>query len=173
MKPWLVIAVIFLGALTPSMGLAQTCVSASVPQVLASGLNRPLLLSVDSTTVYFRDDRGRMVSSVPKCGGPITVLASAVTGFNNSSGIAAFSGIVYFVDNGASTYGSGRLMSVSAGGGTPLVLASELNSPTGLAVDASGIYVGESPCCSARILKFDFAGNLVSVLANGLSGVSS
>src|SRR5262249_17382129 len=70
-------------------------------------------------------------------------------------------------------FGSGRLMSVPTGGGTPQVLASGLNTPTALAVDASGIYVGEAVCCDGRILKFDFAGNLVSVLARGLSGGSN
>lgn len=125
------------------------------PLTIATGLDAPASLIVDSSYVYFTETYAGTVSKVPKNGVTVTTLASGLT---QPGSIALDSNSVYFGEFGA-------LKKVGVNGGTVTTLAAVVNSPAMLRLDSSDIYWAENDI----IKKVDINGGAI---ANILTGVA-
>jgi hypothetical protein len=119
-------------------------------------------VAVDAKNLYWTnfDDPG-LVAQVSLAGGPTTSLATG----HVAEGIAVDASSVYWVDAGG--IGPGALMKVPIGGGTPKTLASGLNGPTSLAIDATYAYIttGATSNSLGAIVRVPLTGGAVTVLA--------
>jgi hypothetical protein len=121
--------------------------------VLATGLGHPTWLATDGTQLFASDvASGRLLAI--STGGQVTPL---VTGAGTPGRIVVASGTVYWIDEGAPNAtggvsdGTGAILSVPAAGGTPVTLASKLNTPHDLAIANGTIFfteVGPPANCS-------------------------
>jgi hypothetical protein len=105
---------------------------------LASGLNAPYSIAVDTTTVYFAESNpsGRVMRCpLAGCGGSPTVLAS---GQNNIGAIAIDASYVYW----PTVLNPGSVLRCALGGcgGAPTVLASNQYQPYSIATDGTYLY---------------------------------
>ena len=110
------------GAGTP----VANCVSSPGLRVLATGLNSPTYLAVDSTFVYW--GTATSVMRVSLCGGAPTTLASSPNAVN---GIAVGASNVYWT-------AGGNVMTVPLTGGTATTVASGQGYAEGIALDLLG-----------------------------------
>ncbi len=124
------------GACNHPCATGQVCVqSACVPATsiwLASGLASPEAIVIDADAAYFTDSSAGTVSSVPKAGGPVTVLA---TGQTQLQSIALDDTIVYW----AAASDVWRIQ--KAPGDTPHLVASIAASVGDIAVDETFVYM--------------------------------
>lgn len=97
---------------------------------LASGLDGPSSIAVDSTGVYWTDEYGGTVMSASFDGGTPATLAS---GQDNPNSVAVYAGEVYWTNGG-----DGTVATTPVGGGATAVLASLQAQPTGLAANGFG-----------------------------------
>ncbi len=104
----------------------------ATPQWLVTGLTTPEDLAVDDTHVYWTDIGAGTVSSVPKDGGTITLLAQ---GQAKPLRIAVDATNVYWINN----LGGAVMVAPKSGWGVPSVLASAV-SPLGIAAVAGKVY---------------------------------
>ena len=130
-----------------------------------SGNSNTYGIAVDATSLYWTDfNSPGTVSKVALDGGQSTMLATG----NTAEGIAVDATNVYWVNAGS--VGTGSLMKVPVNGGNAQTLASGLDDPTGLAIDATSAYVtlGFSSLGSqGAIIKVPLAGGAVTTLASG------
>ena len=141
-------------------GSDNTFATLATPQILASGLNSPHGIAVDSTSVYWT--QGDAVMKVGINGGAATTLAS---GLNGGEGIAIDATSVYWTERG-----SGTVRKVGLGGGAVTTLASGLNDPFGITIDSTNVYWTEYG--GGTVKKAGKDGGTVTTLASGLPGPS-
>lgn len=99
------------------------------PQILASGLESPVSLAVDSANVYWSEDGS--IKKVIKTGGVVTTLAS---GLNGPSDIAADSSDVYWAE-----YYPAAIKKVGQNGGTVTTLATPLTNGSTVALTDTSV----------------------------------
>jgi hypothetical protein len=99
------------------------------PQILASGLDSPVSLAVDSANVYWSEVGS--IKKVIKTGGVVTTLAS---GLNGPSGIAVDSSDVYWAE-----YYPAAIKKVGLNGGTVTTLATPLTNGTTVALTDTSV----------------------------------
>jgi hypothetical protein len=123
-------------------------------------------IAVDSTSLYWTEFGNPVnILKVSLAGGTPTILATGQV----PEGLAVDATSVYWVDAGGQ--GPGSLMKVPRNGGAPQTLATGLDDPTGLAIDADNAYVttGFSSTTPGAIVKVPLGGGSVIVLASGLN----
>jgi hypothetical protein len=130
---------------------------------LVTGLAMPDLIVVDSTQVYWSDDSADEIVSMPKAGGPMTVLAQ---GQNAPIGLTVTNGFVYWGTEPTEDGGNaGLLMRAPVDGSTaPQIVTSSLAITTGFGRTPDGatfVVSGET------IYFIDGLGNLWMVPASG------
>ena len=112
--------------------VARVPLSGGAVQVLASGLNHPSNVAVDSAGVYVTVQNAGTVIRLPHAGGVAEVLA---TGIDLPTGIVVDQGWLYFTaQNG------GVVSKLPASGGKPSPLATGQSYPTWIASDGTGVY---------------------------------
>jgi hypothetical protein len=159
---------------TDSTAVKKAPIAVGTTTTLASGLTSPNYIAVDATNAYFTDWSDGTVKKVNLSNLVSTTLASGLTNPNN---IAADSTYVYWTENAGGTAGSGTVKRVplsSTGTTAPTVVASGLNSPSGMAVDgtsstvSSYVYFTEYTS-SGTLKKVSAAGGTPTTLASGLN----
>jgi hypothetical protein len=114
--------------------VSRVALAGGKPTVLASGLQRPWGIAVDSTSVYWTTDaQNGLVMQLPLAGGRPKILAS---GRRFPHQIVVDRSTVYWTEGWA----RGRVMKLPLGGGTPIVLAAKQDHPCRLAVDSQWVY---------------------------------
>jgi hypothetical protein len=109
-----------------------------------------------------------------KCEG-CQILASSVT----PQSLVIVDGSVYWLEpadppeDAGPTGGTGRVLSVSTGGGVPVELASGLALPVGLTTDGEALYFYESQFASIDRLRLDGKADEVERIVTGLSSAPS
>ena len=93
---------------------------------------------LDETYVYYTGYYAGTVSRVAKVGGPVTVLASGLSG---PCRLRVADGNVYWSNDGNG--GAGSVMRVPVSGGVPVTIANA-QTPGGIAVDATFVYWTDS-----------------------------
>ncbi len=91
-----------------------------------------------------------------------------------SEGIVAYNGFVYWTAAPSAVAGAGSIMRVSTSGGTVTTVASGQTSPSGLAVDASGVY-WTNRFANGSVMRVAHAGGTPVELAgaqNGAHGIA-
>jgi hypothetical protein len=137
-------------------GVDKTFRTYITPQVLASGLNGPTDLVVDASNVYWTEFDGGTVSTTSINSGPVSTLASEVTGtVSYPSGIAIDSTNVYWVESGR-----GEIKSVPKGGGMVTTVTSGLNWPSILKLQSGSLYCVEL----GAIVKVDISSGTTTTL---------
>ena len=153
-------------------------------------LNSPSGVAVDASGIYIADTNNHRIRKFT-VGGNISTVAGtgAVGGFsgdgglatlaqlNSPSGVAVDASGIYIADtnnhrirkftvggNISTVAGTGAVGGFSGDGG--LATLAQLNSPSGVAVDTSGIYIADTN--NHRIRKFTIGGNIITVA--GISG---
>src|ERR1035437_9334901 len=157
-------------------------------------LNAPYSIAVDASNILYIADQGNNVIRKVDANGIITTFAgTSVSGYNND-GIAATSAQLsspmgVAVDNSSNVYiadnGNNRIRKVDAStgiistiagngiagmsGDAGLATSAMLNSPIGVATDASGnIYIADYN--NQRIRKVDISNGIISTVAGNGSG---
>jgi len=104
--------------------------TSGIPITLYASQNNPQGIAVDDSTVFFGD--GVNMRSVPKSGGTSTILAAATP-----SQIALDSSAIYWTD------GAGAVRKMPKTGGSPVTIATDTNSPSGVKTDGVNVYWSE------------------------------
>lgn len=161
---------------TTSGSVKSKTIAGGAETTLATGLNAPFGIAVDTTHVYFTEEGGGNVKKVPIGGGATVTLASVL---NNPQYIAVDASNVYFTEFGTWNAGfgvqnnDGTIKKISIGGGATVALASALDGPKAIAIDATSIYwveVANSVSGAGSVKSVPIAGGVVTSLASGLSG---
>lgn len=122
---------------TESAQLSATPVKpAPVVTTLASNLNSPANIAVDSTSIYWTENiTNGSIKKIPISGGtPITI----ASGLSKPFGIALDATNVYWTEKG-----SGNVNKVGKNGGAVTNLATGLSYPSGIVVDSTNVYWSE------------------------------
>jgi hypothetical protein len=109
--------------------------TSSVPPVslLVDADAGPARLSLDATSVFWVGQADGTIRKVPKGGGAATVLSTSASG---GSFVASAGSHVYFTNDD-----SGAVLASPKIPGETVVMTDGLDSPLGIAADASGVYV--------------------------------
>jgi hypothetical protein len=146
-------------------------VAGGTPKTLATvnGVtNDGAQIIVDGSNVYFA--AGPDVVSVPKSGGAVVTLASS----QNAASIAATGGDIFWTNMFNGVGSTGSVNRIAAGGGKVTTLASKLDVPIMLAVDANRAFWVDLGAGDVKSVPLD--GGAVSVLASSdgnIGGVAS
>ncbi len=124
---------------------------------LVTGLQKPNLVVVDSTRIYWSDDSADEIVSMPKAGGPMTVLAQ---GQSAPFGLTLYNGFVYWGTETTTEGGSaGSLVRAPIdGSAAPQIIALGLGSSSD---GATFVVAGDT------VYYVDGPGNLWMVPASG------
>jgi len=107
-----------------------------------------------------------------KVGGPFqtgqSTATTLATGVNVSEGIAVYNHYVYWTDSPSTSSASGAVYRVSTtpGGSTGLIASGQTN-PSGIAVDASGVYWTNRTTTGGSVMMAPLAGGAAVALATG------
>jgi hypothetical protein len=132
--------------------------TASIVTTLASGQDYPSGIAVDSTSVYWTNNRSGTINKILISGGTAPVIIAS--GQGAPYGIAVDSTSVYWTNISSGTVNK-KLIS----GGTVTTLASGLNYPASIAVDSNSVYWMED----RTVKKVGINGGTVTTLASGLN----
>jgi hypothetical protein len=126
---------------------ANGCSGPAPPTALASGQGGPSGIAASKGIVFWANNYGGTIQSVPATGGTPTVLAS---GQAHPTAIAADSINVYWTNAGSETCPpanptctpppDGSVMKLPIAGGAPTTLASGQNNPQRIVIDATNVY---------------------------------
>jgi len=147
------------------------------PVALATALQGPTAIAIDSTNVYFGQSVGGTIKSVPIAStgsGPVTVLASAQSPY----GIAVQDGVVYWTNYVGTTGTTGNsadsVMSISssgpdAGAAKVLTQATNATGAYGIAVNTTAIFftAQNNNGTATEVLTMPLTGGNPTVLASG------
>ena len=100
-------------------------------QTLISGQSTPTGVAVDSVNVYWANAGNGTVVAKPLDGGAAVIIAQGTS----PDRVAVDSNWVFFTDSAA-----GTVMKIPLDGGTPLPIAIDQDSPTGICLDATHVY---------------------------------
>lgn len=152
-------------------GSDKTFTTYITPQVVASGLDGPVDMAVDSTSVYWTEayysgiPGGGAVRKVGINGDAVTNLATALY---SPYSIAIDSTSVYWIG----WDGGDVIKKVGISGGTVTTIASGLNSPYSIAVDSTSVYWAEigsgTGTMTGAVKKVGINGGSVETLVSGL-----
>ena len=143
---------------------------------IASGLNDPYGIAVDGANIYWTEQGGGNVKMVPVAGGEPVTLA---TSLNSPQFIAVDSASVYITEFGTWNSGAGirstdgAVDRIPISGGAVVTLASGLNGPQTIAVDAAHVYwteVANFSTGEGKIKRVPVGGGTVTALITGLTG---
>ena len=161
-------------SVTGDMGISDSpgsCIDAT-PGTLASGLDHPLGIAVDSTNIYWANGGSATgtgsIMKMPLAGGCPVTLAARV---GNPQDIVVSGGTVYWVNGGGCAPPSGSIMQVLATGGTPTAIAPSVCYPGPLVADSSGPYwiegwVGEGSGVMGSIQHWTPSGGVVTIIGS-------
>ena len=121
-------------------------------QILASELNAPADIQLDTTNIYWVEIYGDVVKKVPINGGPTTILASSNMG-GNQAALAIDATHIYWSD-------SSKIWKKERVGGTETILASGFDYITSLRVHSTNLYFRSGK----GIEKVDLETNMVTTL---------
>ena len=129
------------------------------PTRLAAG-GYPACIAIDRQFAYWTNSFGGCsVMKVPLAGGSVTTLAPVNGGF----GLAVDGAFAYVAEDGGKS-GAGRILKVPLAGGAPLVLASGLDAPRGIALNEARAYFTTSNP-HGQVLSVKKSGGAVQQLA--------
>jgi hypothetical protein len=136
-----------------------------LPQTLESGVPTPTAITTDAAFVYWSALDGS-VRRVPRAGGAVERLATAS---GRAWDVAVAGGEVYWAvtANEAGATGFAGIMKVSAGGGTPVLVATSPWYPWWIALDDTYVYwtdAGEPGQDSGAVMRAPRAGGPATVL---------
>lgn len=131
------------------------------PTALATGLNLPQAMAVDSANVYWTEKGSGTVKKVSLSGGAITTLATST---NGPYSIATDSTNVYWADNSA-------IKKIGKNGGAITTLVAGLAPPIHIAVDATSVYFKSGANC--RLEKVGINGGAVTTVDASLGDVNA
>jgi hypothetical protein len=136
-------------------------------QKLVAGLGHPVGIALDDGFVYWADDVEGTIGRVAKGGGTSELVATTSAG---AWEVAADDTRVYW---SVSTQ-AGFVASAPKGGGDPTMLVTNLDHPSGVAVDAENLYVTVQGLPSAgSVLKLPRSGGAPVVVAESQQGPSN
>lgn len=118
-------------------------------------------ITSDGSYIYWTEDIASAVRRMSLSGGPVTTLSTATSA--HAGKIAVASGSVYWLDD-LSTAGY-SLRKLPVAGGTLSTIATSIQSPTGLEVDADNAYFAEHD--TGDIRKVSVNGGPVTTLYDG------
>jgi hypothetical protein len=119
------------GSIRYCADLDQGC--GTTTELFASGLGRPLALSLDASHLYWTEFTSGLVRACPRddCSTPITISASSAGVF----AIKAFAGVVYWTHIGTS-----QILRCGLSCPAPIEIAGSQFSPREIDVDANAVY---------------------------------
>jgi hypothetical protein len=129
------------------------------PVVLASGIDAPVGLALDSSFVYFTSPSGGTVSKVPVGGGNLVPIA---TGESSPTGIAVDAVNVYWSDATA----GGNIMKAALPNGSPKPVATGLATPFWITTDGTNVYCSLGGA-NADVIQVPVTGGTPSNIATG------
>lgn len=153
-------------------GVDGTVTASDSPMTLATGLNIPCGIAVDSNGVYWTENAatGGSVKKISINGGTAITLASGLNAASGGQGclvvgVRVDSGSVYWGE--VSTVYNGNdaaVKKVPISGGTVTTLASGLNQLAGIAVDSANVYFAGQGL--SEVSKVSKSGGTVTTLGN-------
>ena len=118
-------------------------------------------ITSDGSFIYWTEDANSTVRRISVSGGPVTTLSTATSA--RAEKIAVANGFVYWLDDLSTSGYSLRKLPVA--GGALSTIASHIQSPTGLEVDADNAYFSEWD--TGDIRKVSVNGGTVTTLVDG------
>jgi hypothetical protein len=144
----------------PEAGPGPTCDAGQCVVELAVDTGDPYAIAVSATDVYWTENPGQNVMTVPIVGGAATTFA---TGQNVATSLAVDANFVYWVSSG-----NGTVVKEPLGGGALTTMVTGQPGAFAVAVDATSVYWSTTNA----IMKMPLAGGAMVTLAFGTNNVN-
>jgi hypothetical protein len=131
-----------------------------------------IVIAADAQNIYWVQGKTQGTAILYKHSAPALNVGNAIELAKNqaySDGIAAYDGFVYWTAAPSALAGAGSVMRVSTSGGTVTAVATGQTNPSGLAVDASGVY-WTNRFTNGSVMRVAHAGGTPVELATGQNG---